>query len=47
MAHRKVTEDQGFTLLRVAGQGLHRKLRQIADDVIETGAQPSYPSRSL
>jgi hypothetical protein len=40
MAHHKVAQDDAFTLLRVASQGLHRKLRDIAVEVVETGTLP-------
>jgi hypothetical protein len=46
MAHHKVTQDEAFTLLRVASQNLHRKLRDIAVEVTETGALPDLPNRS-
>jgi AmiR/NasT family two-component response regulator len=47
MAHRKVTQEQAFTLLRVASQNLHRKLREIANEVVETGALPDIPAREV
>jgi AmiR/NasT family two-component response regulator len=37
MASRKVTDDQAFDLLRAASQHTHRKLRDVAEDVIRTG----------
>jgi hypothetical protein len=37
MANHKITEDQGFDLLRIASQHSHRKLRDLANDVVETG----------
>ncbi len=40
MAHHKVTEEQAFTMLRTASQHLHRKLRDVAAVVAETGALP-------
>ena len=40
MAHRRVTHDDAFALLRVASQNLHRKLRDVASEVVETGALP-------
>jgi hypothetical protein len=40
MAHHKITEQDAFALLRIASQNLHRKLRDIALDVTETGALP-------
>jgi len=41
MAHRKITEDAAFALLRVTSQALHRKVRDIATEVLETGALPA------
>jgi hypothetical protein len=38
MATHKVTEDQAFDLLRIASQNTNRKLREIAADVVHTGA---------
>jgi GAF domain-containing protein len=38
MSDQKLTEDQAFDLLRVHSQHIHRKLRDIAEDVIATGA---------
>lgn len=43
MAHHKVTEDIAFDLLRSASQHLHIKLRDIATEVVETGALPDLP----
>jgi len=40
MAHHKVTEQVAFGMLRSASQRLHRKLRDIAVEVVETGALP-------
>jgi hypothetical protein len=40
MAHRKITREQAFEQLRVVSQALHRKLRDIAAEVAETGALP-------
>ena len=40
MAGRRVTYDQAFELLRVASQHGHRKLRDVAEDVIFTGDVP-------
>jgi GAF domain-containing protein len=37
MAHHKVTREQGFDLLRLASQNTHRKLIDIARDVVDTG----------
>ena len=40
MAYHKVTETEAFNLLRVASQHRHIKLRDIALQVVETGALP-------
>lgn len=40
MASEKVTVDQAFERLRVASQRTHRKLRDVADDVLFTGTLP-------
>jgi len=45
MAHRKITGDVAFDLLRTTSQNLHRKLRDVAGEVMETGALPELPSR--
>ena len=37
MATHKITEDQAFDLLRIASQETHRKVRDIARTVIDTG----------
>jgi GAF domain-containing protein len=37
MASSKVTEEQAFDLLRFASQSRHRKLHQIAEDVVQSG----------
>lgn len=44
MARYQVTDEQAFDLLRRASQHLHRKLRDIAEDVIYTGALDSLPA---
>lgn len=44
MSARKVTQEQAFTLLRIASQNLHRKLRQVAAEVVETGTLPDMPA---
>ncbi|MEO7261434.1 MAG: ANTAR domain-containing protein [Jatrophihabitantaceae bacterium] len=51
MATYKVTSQQGFDLLRTASQHTHRKLREVATDVCDTGmlvlpAPRSSPARS-
>lgn len=40
MAHRRITDAAAFELLREASQRLHRKLRDIAEDVVLTGTLP-------
>jgi signal transduction histidine kinase/DNA-binding response OmpR family regulator len=40
MHQRKITESQGFELLRQVSQHTNRKLRDIADEVLFTGALP-------
>jgi hypothetical protein len=40
MAHRRITDTAAFELLRDASQRGHRKLREIADDVVLTGTLP-------
>jgi hypothetical protein len=47
MAHRKVTQEHAFDLLRSASQNLHRKLRDVASEVMETGTLPDLPPRRL
>lgn len=37
MANHKVTDQQAFDLLRIASQASHRKLHDIADEVMTTG----------
>jgi hypothetical protein len=44
MALHKVTPEDAFTLLRAASQRLHRKLRDVAPGVLETGALPAAPT---
>ena len=45
MAMHQLTEQQAFDLLRVASQHTHTKLRDIAEQVIVTGATPGWPVR--
>ena len=40
MSRHKLTEDQAFDRLRVASQATHRKLRDLADDVLMIGDLP-------
>ena len=37
MANRKVTEPDGFLILKKASQNSNRKLRVVADELVETG----------
>jgi ANTAR domain/GAF domain len=37
MSRHQLTQSQAFDLLRMASQHTHRKLREIASDVVETG----------
>lgn len=37
MATHKVTREQAFDMLRIASQNSHRKLRDIAVEVADTG----------
>jgi transcriptional regulator with GAF, ATPase, and Fis domain len=45
MGRGNMTQDQAFTLLRRASQQLHRKLREIAAEVVDTGQLPERPQR--
>lgn len=45
MALYQLDEQQAFDLLRVASQHTHLKLRQVAEEVILTGATPSWAPR--
>ncbi len=40
MAHRRITDAAAFELLREASQRGHRKLRDVAEDVVLTGTVP-------
>jgi GAF domain-containing protein len=40
MSHYKITEEAAFALLQVASQHLHRRIAELAPEVIETGALP-------
>jgi transcriptional regulator with GAF, ATPase, and Fis domain len=46
MSSHKLTEDDAFTLLRIASQNSNRKLTDVADDVITTGALDLPPGTS-
>lgn len=39
----KVSDDEAFDMLRRSSQHLHRKLRDVAGDVTDTGALPTRP----
>lgn len=41
MGRQLLTQDQAFDRLRAASQHLHRKLRDIAEEVIQTGEVPA------
>jgi AmiR/NasT family two-component response regulator len=45
MHQRKITETEGFDLLRRASQRTNRKLRDIADEVVTTGTLPLIADR--
>jgi len=47
MVLHKVTRDQAFDLLRIASQHSHRKLADIATEVVETGAVPRVWRRKV
>ena len=40
MGRGGVTQDEAFTSLRNASQYLHRKLREVAAEVVDTGQLP-------
>ena len=45
MHQRKITETEGFDLLRRASQRTNRKLRDVADEVVTTGTLPLLADR--
>ena len=47
MSKQLVTQQQGFDLLRIASQHSHRKLREVAQEVTDTGDLPGMPPRRL
>ncbi len=47
MMEHRIQEGRAFDLLRAASQNTHRKLREVAEDVILTGALPSSPRGRL
>ncbi len=45
MERERITADQAFQLLRRSSQRLNRKLRTVAQDVVDTGAIPLEPTK--
>jgi GAF domain-containing protein len=45
MALHRVSDTQAFDMLRIASQHTHVKLREVAEEVILTGAAPDWPAR--
>ncbi|MCW2523015.1 MAG: response regulator receiver and domain protein [Frankiales bacterium] len=45
MSSYRCTEEQAFDMLRAVSQSHHHKLREVAEDVILTGALPELPAR--
>lgn len=45
MALHRVGEQQAFDILRIASQHTHIKLRDVAEEVIHTGATPAWQVR--
>ena len=45
MAQRRLTEQQAFDVLRQFSQDTQRKLRDVADDVVQTGTTSDVPPR--
>jgi transcriptional regulator with GAF, ATPase, and Fis domain len=45
MSEYKITQEAAFDLLRAASQNLHRKLHDIADEVVTTGVLPEWVRR--
>lgn len=45
MYRHRTTYEQGFAALRTASQRLHRKVRDIADEVLRTGELPGPPAQ--
>jgi len=45
MAEHRCNYDEAFTALRTVSQHLHRKLREVADEVVFTGALPARAPR--
>jgi AmiR/NasT family two-component response regulator len=40
MERERITAEQAFHLLRKASQGLNRKLRDVAQELVDTGTVP-------
>ncbi len=47
MARHRCSSEDAFTALRVTSQHQHRKLREIADEVVYTGTLPSRGNRRI
>lgn len=45
MAHRKLSRDDAFNVLRVASQHSNRKLHHLAIEITDTGVVPNYTIR--
>jgi hypothetical protein len=45
MSSKLLTPDQAFEQLRRASQHLHRRVRDVAEEVMETGALPPIPEK--
>lgn len=45
MASKLLTADEAFDQLRKASQHLHRRVRDVAEDVMETGELPPLPTK--
>jgi len=45
MSRRLITADEAFEQLRKASQHLHRRVRDVAEEVMQTGTLPPIPDR--
>jgi AmiR/NasT family two-component response regulator len=45
MASKLLTAEQAFEQLRKASQHLHRRVREVAEQVTETGQLPPLPAK--
>jgi hypothetical protein len=45
MSSKLITADEAFDQLRSASQHLHRRVREVAEEVMETGTLPPLPER--